>query len=284
MNLQEKYQKLKAILIEMKQVAIAYSGGVDSTFLLKAAVDELGVGNVKAILATSPTYPSREYKRALDVAGQIGVKVELITTRELNDPKFSNNPVNRCYFCKSELFDKIAESVAELQIHNMVDGSNHDDLHDHRPGMKALRERKVRSPLQEAGLTKSEIRELSREKGLPTWDIDSLACLSSRFPYGESIDHKKLRMVDEAENYLFSLGFNNIRARHDKNSLRIEVAAHQIKKLLDDDLRKRIVEKMKEIGYSHISIDLEGYRQGSLNDSIKKPLSEEGLKVDFQSM
>jgi len=284
MTLKIKYNKLKSILKQMGQVVIAYSGGVDSTFLLKAATDELGTGNVKAILATSPSYPSREFKRAIEVARKMGVNVDLIETKELEDPKFSNNPVNRCYFCKFELFEKIAALISGQDIHNMVDGSNYDDLSDHRPGMLALKERNVRSPLQEAGLTKADIRELSRQMRLPTWEKDSLACLSSRFPYGEKIDLKKLQMVDEAENFLVSLGFNNIRARHEKNTLRIEITPGQIKLLLDDELRIRLVKKMKEIGYTYISLDLEGYRQGSLNETTKKPRHTTGLTIDRLSV
>jgi uncharacterized protein len=269
MTLQDKYVKLKTILQEMKQVALAYSGGVDSTFLLKVAVDVLGSENVRAILAISPSFPSREYRKALEVAQEIGVTVEQIKTKELDDPKFRNNPVDRCYFCKSELFDRIADIIAELNITNMIDGSNYDDLDDHRPGIRALKERNVRSPLQEAGLTKTDIRALSLKLGLPTWNKDSLACLSSRFPYGETIDIKKLEMVDEAENFLYALGFKNIRARHEKHTIRIEISPEQIKLLLDDALRIQVVKKMKEIGYTYVSVDLEGYRQGSLNKLTK---------------
>jgi len=265
----EKYARLKSILENMGNVVVAYSGGVDSAFLLKVAVDTLGAGNVKAVLAISPTYPSREYDRAMKTAVSIGVQVEIIHTKEVDDPKFRNNPVDRCYFCKHELFTKVAEYLSSGQYTNMVDGSNMDDLKDHRPGKKALREKQVRSPLQEAGLTKQEIRELSRELGLSTWDKDALACLSSRFPYGETIDLKKLQMVDAAENYLSDLGFTNIRARHEKNTLRIEITPSQIKLMIDDDLRFSIVSKMKELGYQYVSLDLEGYRQGSLNETNK---------------
>jgi len=265
---EDKLTTLKSILEEMGNVVVAYSGGVDSAFLLKVAADTLGPENVKAVLAVSPTYPSREYDRAMKTASLIGVKVDIIHTKEVDDPKFRNNPINRCYFCKHELFTRIAGLIDSGKFRNMVDGSNMDDLNDHRPGKKALQEKNIRSPLREAGLTKDEIRKYSRELGLPTWNKDALACLSSRFPYGESIDLKKLQMVDAAENFLSDLGFGQVRARHEKNTLRIEMDPSQIKMIADDYIRLSIVAKMKELGYHYISVDLEGYRQGSLNEPV----------------
>lgn len=268
MTAADKLEKLSSLIRDMGKLVVAYSGGVDSAFLLKVAVDTLGTQHVKAVLAMSPTYPSREYERALETASLIGVHVEIIHTKETDDPRFKNNPVDRCYFCKHELFSRIAEYIASGEFTNMVDGSNMDDLSDHRPGKKALREKNIRSPLQEVGMTKADIRELSRQFGLPTWDKDALACLSSRFPYGEAIDLKKLRMVDEAENYLSDLGFRNIRARHEKDTIRIEISPAQIRMFTDDDLRMKVVAKMKELGYHYVSLDLEGYRQGSLNEAV----------------
>jgi uncharacterized protein len=283
MTMGDKLEKLKGILRDMEKVVVAYSGGVDSAFLLKVAADTLGTENVMAILAISPTYPSREYKRALDTASSIGVNVEIIHTKEADDPRFKNNPVDRCYFCKHELFTRISEYIASGNFRNMVDGSNMDDLSDHRPGKKALKEKDIRSPLQEAGLSKPEIRELSQQMGLPTWNKDALACLSSRFPYGENIDLRKLQMVDAAENYLSDLGFKNIRARHEKDSIRIEVSPSQIRLFTDDNLRMKVLTKMKELGYHYVSLDLEGYRQGSLNEALGGKIPD-GAKLRIASI
>jgi len=263
----DKLTHLKALLEEMGEVTVAYSGGVDSTFLLKVATDVLK-DKALGVLAVSPTFPSREYERAIEVAESFGASIRIIDTNELEDDNFVNNPVNRCYFCKSELFDSIAKMAEDQRFRNFVDGSNQDDLGDHRPGMKALKERDVRSPLQEAGLTKKEIRDLSKVFGLPTWDKDALACLSSRFPYGESISREKLRMVDEAENFLSDLGFRNIRARHQGKTVNIEVDPEQTPRLLESHTRGIVEEYMTSIGYEKIQIDPEGYRRGKLNDDI----------------
>ncbi|NJK87537.1 MAG: ATP-dependent sacrificial sulfur transferase LarE [Bacteroidales bacterium] len=266
--MEEKYQKLTEILKEMGNVAVAYSGGVDSTFLLKVATDVLG-NKATGILAVSPSYPSREFKAAKQIAHEMGAKLEIIETHETEQESYLENPVNRCYFCKSELFEKIVELAGNSAYKNMVDGSNFDDLGDHRPGMKALREKGVRSPLQEAGLTKEEIRILSKKAGLPTWNKEALACLSSRFPYGERIDVKKLKMVDEMENFLRDLGFHGVRARHQNKTLKIEVLPEDIKKFFDDANRVKIVDRAKKLGYTYVTLDLEGYRQGSMNEVLK---------------
>lgn len=267
MDTTQKYENLRTILSEMKEVVVAYSGGVDSAFLLKVAHDVLG-DNAYGVLAISPTYPSREFEKAKETAALIGARIRIIETNELEDEKFKNNPVNRCYFCKSELFSRIVELAESRQFKNFVDGSNFDDKGDYRPGMKALSEKGIRSPLQEAELTKAEIRELSKMLSLPTWDKDALACLSSRFPYGENIDIEKLRIVDEIENYLFDLGFRNIRARHQKNTLKIEVQPSLIARFFEEDIRQKVLTKAKSLGYKYVTVDLEGYRQGSMNEVL----------------
>lgn len=279
MDLQQKYAQLKNILENMQHVVVAYSGGVDSAFLLKVSTDILGE-NAYGVLAVSPTYPSREYQKAIDLAERMGAKLRIIKTHELEDEDFVNNPVNRCYFCKSELFNEITRIAKKENLTNMVDGSNYDDLGDHRPGKRALQELNVRSPLQEAQLTKLEIRELSKELGLPTWDKEELACLSSRFPYGEKIDIEKLKMVDEAENFLRDLGFRNIRARHQDKTMKIEVLPEDIKRFFEDDIREKVIRKLKRIGYTYVTVDLEGYRRGSLNEGIQKQLP----KADFKNI
>lgn len=269
-----RYGNLKSILKGMQKVVVAYSGGVDSTFLLKVAFDVLGE-RAYGVLAVSPSLPFREYERAMQVAADIGVRVKTIRTKELDDPRFSNNPVNRCYFCKSELFEKI-EFIAQSEgYENMVDGTNADDLNDHRPGMKALREKGVRSPLQEAGLTKSEIRLLSKKLGLSTWEQDEMACLSSRFPYGEKITAEKLARVDQMENHLRDLGFRNIRARHIGNSVKIEVDPSMVNRLREPETLNKVTRYALRIGYDSVTVDPLGYRRGSLNRLVMNPRGEQ---------
>ena len=263
----EKEQKLRRMIREMGSMAIAYSGGVDSTYLFKIAADEIG-SNALAVTASSPAYPARERQRAQELARQIGARQITIESKETEIPQFVQNPPNRCYYCKLDLFQHIAEIAVAEELSWLVDGSTHDDLDDHRPGMAALKQMQVRSPLRECGFTKDDIRQRSKELGLPTWNLPSFACLASRFPYGTTITEEALRQVDLAESALYDLGFRVIRVRHHGDTARIEIGQDEINRLLEGDLRNRVVEAIKEAGYKYVSLDLEGYRTGSMNEVL----------------
>jgi len=267
MKSEEKLKNLKKMISEMERVLIAFSGGVDSTFLLKVCVDVLGRENVIAVTASSPTYEMDETE-AKKIAQFFGVKHVIIHTNEMGNEKFLSNTVERCYFCKKELFSKLKEIAAEHGIKHVLDASNADDSLDYRPGMKAARELGIKSPLLEAGITKEEIRKFSKEMGLPTATKPSQACLASRFPYGEKITEEKLKMVAEAEKFLKELGFKIVRVRHHGNIARIEVDKNEMVRLMEERIRKKIYERLKEIGYTWVCLDLMGYRSGSMNEAI----------------
>jgi pyridinium-3,5-biscarboxylic acid mononucleotide sulfurtransferase len=259
-----KLKFLKEILAGMESVLVAYSGGVDSTFLIKVASDVLGYKTL-AVIGDSSTLPSDEKQQAIEIAEKLKVRYYVIKSRELSNPSFAMNRKDRCYWCKSELFSKLRAIADREKIIHIVDGSNADDLSDYRPGARAAEECGVRSPLQEAGLTKDEIRKLSRELGLPTWDKPSMACLSSRIPYGDEITEEKLDKVEKAERLLKSLGFRQVRVRHHDDTARLEVSESDIIRFTEPELRKKIVEGLKSLGYRYIALDLEGYRTGSMN-------------------
>ena len=263
-----KYEKLRAILRSMESVAIGYSGGVDSTLLLKVASDTLGARAV-AMIGRSETYPTREFEEAVAIAAAIGARAVIVRTEETDDLKFRENPADRCYFCKTELFGKLGGIAAQEGLRWIADGTITDDIGDFRPGMKAKAEKEVRSPLLEAGLGKAEVRELSRHLGLPTWDKPSFACLSSRFPYGTAITRENLSRVDRAETFFRDHGFRAFRVRfHDASTARIEVSPSEIPRLLDEALRGEVVGAMKEIGFVYVTLDLQGYRTGSMNEVL----------------
>jgi pyridinium-3,5-biscarboxylic acid mononucleotide sulfurtransferase len=268
-DIESKYSLLQSILRELGSVVIGYSGGVDSTLLIRVAHDVLGDRSL-AVIGRSETYPTREYEEAIRYALEIGARYEEVRTEETDDIKFRENPANRCYFCKTELFGKLTVIARERNIPWIADGTITDDLGDFRPGMKAREEKNVRSPLLEAGMSKADVRELSRELGVPTWDKGSFACLSSRFPYGTAITRENLVRIDSAETLFRDLGFRHFRVRyHDANTARIEVGQEEIHRLLDDDTRSMIVTHMKKLGFVYVTLDLQGYRTGSMNEVLK---------------
>ena len=270
----EKHDRLRKILREMESVLAAYSGGVDSTFLLKVARDVLGDRAV-AVIASSEIYPPGEIEAAENLARNIGARLISIHTDERQNHDFTRNAPDRCYHCKTELFGKLKRIAAEEGLGCVVHGANADDLEDYRPGQKAAEELGIRAPLQEAGFTKSEIRELSRQLGLSNWDKPSLACLASRIPYGTPIAAETLRQIGEAEKLLRELGFRQVRVRHHGSIARIEIEPEELSRLLETNLRKKIVERLKELGYLYVTVDIEGYRTGSMNAmlNIERPTS-----------
>ncbi len=270
-ELAAKYARLQAILRDMGQVVIGYSGGVDSTLVMKVAHDVLGE-NAVAVTGDSEAFPQGEVDAALEVAAAMGVTVTRVRTHELANPHFAVNNPNRCYHCKTELFTELREVAEARNIPWIADGSHSDDGKpgDHRPGMRAAAERGVRSPLREAGLTKADVRALALHLGVPNWDKPSFACLSSRFPYGTHITAELLAQLDACEKFLRELGFRQFRVRHHDTVARIEVEPQDIPRLVEQ--REAVNARFKELGYTYVTLDLEGYRSGKMNDTLgRKP-------------
>jgi pyridinium-3,5-biscarboxylic acid mononucleotide sulfurtransferase len=269
MMLTEKLEQLEALFLEMEQALIAYSGGVDSTLVAKIAYDVLG-DRALAVTAVSPSLLPEELEDAKIQAATIGIPHKVVQTHEMENPNYTSNPVNRCYFCKSELHDTLKPLAWELGYPYVVDGVNADDLHDYRPGIQAAKERGARSPLSEVGVTKVEVRQLSQQLGLPWWDKPAQPCLSSRFPYGEEITVAKLQRVGRAEIFLRKLGWQNLRVRSEADTARIELPPEQIKDfVLTTDLQT-LVSTFQDFGFMYATLDLEGYRSGKLNQVLNR--------------
>jgi uncharacterized protein len=270
MNLEQKSASLRQILKDLRKVVIAYSGGVDSTFLLKSAVDTLGPQNVLACVATGASLPKRELRQAVRLAKVLGVEVQTVEPDELSDPNYAANKADRCFHCKSHLFAILTQLAKNRNFNHVICGHNFDDKDDYRPGIRAAKAFGVRSPLTEARLTKDDIRRLSRKLNLPTADAPASPCLASRISYGLQITEQRLKQVEQAEQFLKTFGLVEFRVRLHESIARIEVHPKHISKITKEPARSKIVKKLKSIGFKFVTVDLQGFRSGSLNELLSK--------------
>lgn len=277
MTFQDKYSLVQQILKGLRKVVVAYSGGVDSSFLLKASVDTLGAKNVLACIGVSPSLGKSQYKQALEFAETIGAAVEEMRINEISDSKYSANDAGRCFYCKSHLYTTLQSIAKERGFNAVICGCNFDDTDDFRPGNKAAKVYGVRSPLAEAKMTKADIRDMSRKLNLPTADIPASPCLASRISYGLEITEQRLKQVDQAEDFLRDLGFVEFRVRHHDTIARIEVKPEDFRKIITEPNRSKITEKLKSIGFKYITVDMQGFRSGSLNELLTEQQKQNNL-------